>query len=634
MALLNMRNVRVAYSSTPLLDNINLQIERGERVCLLGRNGTGKSTLMKLIQGDIQPDSGEVLLQKGARIARLMQEVPEGMSGTIAQVVAQGLNPADDAAFTATAQNTATIDADNTESGQHKVNTVLSRLKLDPQADFETLSGGMKRRVLLAQALVDEPDVLLLDEPTNHLDIDSITWLEEFLLRYVKTLLFVTHDRAFLRKLATRIVEIDRGQLSSWECDYETYLQRKQVMLDAQVKQWEVFDKKLAEEEAWIRRGVKARTTRNERRVRALQRLREERRARREQVGSVRLQTQNVERSGSLVVEAKQVGYRYDEQPIIKDFSTIIMRGDKVGIIGPNGAGKTTLLRLLLGKLAPQEGTIRLGTRLQIAYFDQLREQLDEDRTVQENISGGNDTVTINGTARHIIGYLQDFLFTPERARSPVRVLSGGERNRVLLARLFTQPFNLLVMDEPTNDLDAETLDLLEELLVEFKGTLLLVSHDRAFLNNVVTSTLVFEGEGQVNEYVGGYDDWLRVRKSNAPQAEAKAPKPKTPAKNEQPTAPDRPRKLSFKERRELETLPQLIEKLEAEQQQLYAAMADPEIYKQGNDAPAQAQARLAALEGELTTAYERWQELEELTSPPVPLSDTERGCQRTADGF
>lgn len=600
MALLSLHSVRVAYHGPRLLDNVSLQIERGERVCLVGRNGAGKSTLMKLLCGKVRPDGGEVALQAGASIALLPQEVPEGMSGTVFEVVARGLDNG--------APGQAGVEDGDVE---HKVNAVISRLKLDGAADFATLSGGMKRRVLLAQALVDDPDVLLLDEPTNHLDIDSIAWLEEFLLRYVKTLLFVTHDRAFLRRLATRIVEIDRGQLTTWQCDYDTYVERKAAMLEAQAKQWAVADKNQAQEEAWIRRGVKARLKRNQGRVRALMKLREIRQARRERIGAARLQAQDAERSGHLVVEAKGASYSYDGRPLLKDVSTTIMRGDKVGIIGPNGSGKTTLLRLLLGQLEPQFGTVRLGTRLQIAYFDQLRAQLDENKTVQENISGGNDTVTINGEGRHIIGYLQDFLFEPERARSPVSVLSGGERNRVLLARLFTQPFNLLVMDEPTNDLDAETLDLLEELLAEYNGTLLMVSHDRAFLNNVVTSTLVFEGEGRVNEYVGGYDDWLRSRRVVPSAESATTLKPGTPAKAS--PLPERPRKLSFKERRELETLPQRIEQLEAEQQQLYATLADPELYKQGDSAPAQARERIAALEGELAKAYQRWELLEEL---------------------
>jgi len=607
MAVLSIQNVSLSYGGPLLLEQVNLQIEPGERVCLLGRNGTGKSTLMKLINGDITPDAGEIVLQKGARIARLTQEVPPGTTGSVFEVVASGLEQRDEAA----------AGHDSEWQSQHAVQTVMSRLKLDERADFPTLSGGLKRRVLLAQALVCDPDLLLLDEPTNHLDIDSIKWLEEFLLRYAKSLLFVTHDRMFLRKLATRIIEIDRGNLASYACAYDTYLERKAAALEAEAKQQALFDKNLAAEEVWIRKGVKARTTRNEGRVRVLENLREIRRERRRQIGTVRLLAQDAERSGNLVVAASDASYGYGENTVIRDFSTTIMRGDKVGIIGPNGAGKTTLLRLLLGHLAPQEGQVRLGTRLQVAYFDQLRAELEEDKTVRQNVAGENDTVTVNGVRRHIIGYLQEFLFSPERARTPASVLSGGERNRLLLAKLFTQPFNVLVMDEPTNDLDVETLDLLEEMLVDYRGTLLLVSHDREFLNNVVTSTLAPEGDGRWGEYVGGYDDWLRQRPPDA----AAAP-PKTVAKSAPvPPAkapPARPRKLNFKERQELQALPARIEALEAEQQQLVAAMGDPAFYKGDPAATVLARARLESLEQELAEAYARWEMLEEVVAAQV----------------
>jgi len=591
MALLSIREATVSYGGPLLLDRVNFQIEQGERVCLLGRNGEGKSTLMRLMSGERKPDSGEISLQKGARIAYLPQEVPLDIEGRVFDVVAGGL-------------------PDHDAPEPHEVDTVLHRLKLDAEADFATLSGGLKRRALLAKALVCGPDLLLLDEPTNHLDIDSITWMEEFLLRKNGTLLFVTHDRVFLQKLATRIVEIDRGNLTSWACNYSSYLERKGALLEAEEKNAALFDKKLAEEEAWIRRGVKARTTRNEGRVRALQRMRDERKARREVTGMVRLQAQEADRSGHLVVEAKNVDFGYNGHKIINDLSTTIMRGDKVGIIGANGSGKTTIMRLLLGDLEPQEGKVKLGTRLQIAYFDQLRAQLDEDKTVRQNVAGENDTVLIDGERRHIIGYLQEFLFSPERARTPVSVLSGGERNRLLLARLFTQPSNVLVMDEPTNDLDAETLELLEDVLVRYPGTLLIVSHDRAFLNNVVTSTLAPEGDGRWREYVGGYDDWLRQSQWSTTSGNTRANTVKPTAKT---VSPPKPRKLSFKERHELETLPARIETLEAEHVQLVETMADPAFYKGEATAVTRATEQLQTLEQTLATTYARWEELEKV---------------------
>ena len=522
MALLSLRDIRVAFGGPSLLDGASLQIEPGDRICLLGRNGTGKSTLLKVVNGEIAPDEGEIVRQQGVTVALIPQEIPPGLSGTVRDVVSGGSGMAAEKA--------------------------ISRLGLSPGADFGTLSGGMQRRVLIARALARESDILLLDEPTNHLDIDGIAWLENFLLREARTLLFVTHDRMFLRKLATRIVELDRGRLRDWACDYDTYLERREADLSAETAQRSRFDKRLAEEETWIRRGVKARGTRNEGRVRALERMREERRARREQVGTVRMETQRAVPSGRLVVEALGVEVGYGDRPVVRDFSTTILRGDRVGVIGPNGSGKTTVLRVLLGELSPRVGTVRLGTRLTVAYSDQLREGLDEEKTVAENLGDGSDTVTVNGRPRHVIGYLQDVLFTPDRARSPVRVLSGGERNRLQLAKLFTKPFNLLVLDEPTNDLDIETLDLLEDLLLEYAGTLLLVSHDRAFLNNVVTSTLVIAGDGTVAEYVGGYDDWLTQRGDGVPPGTGTTPSPR---ENPRPKR-EGPRKLTFKERREL----------------------------------------------------------------------------------
>lgn len=598
MALLSMKEVSVAFGGPLLLNKINLQIEQGERLCLLGRNGVGKSTLMKLISREISSDDGDIIRRQGLRVGHLPQDVPQELTGTIFDVVMGGLE---------TAERFPEISEEWQK--QQQTEQVISRMKLDPQTEFALLSAGLKRRVLLARSLVCAPDILLLDEPTNHLDIASIVWMEDFLLNYGGTLVFVTHDRVFLQKLATRIIELDRGMLTSWPCNYETYLDRKHAEIETEEKQAAQFDKKLAVEETWIRQGIKARRTRNEGRVRVLEKMREIRRARHERTGSVRMQAQEAERTGKLVIEAENVNYAYKDHPIVRDFSTLIMRGDKVGIIGPNGCGKTTLLQILLGNLSPNSGKIRHGTRLQIAYFDQLRARLDEDKSVQDNIADGNDKVIINGSPRHIIGYLKDFLFSPDRARSPVRILSGGERNRLLLAKIFSKPSNVLVLDEPTNDLDAETLELLEELLAEYPGTLLLVSHDRAFLNNVVTSTIVFEEEAQVSEYVGGYDDWLRQRKPDISEKPEKSP----PKKEKPRTQKNQPRKLGYKEQRELENLPQHIETLEAEQQKFYQMMANPEFYQNDSEEIAKAKARLELLERELETAYQRWETLESL---------------------
>jgi ABC transport system ATP-binding/permease protein len=601
VALLSLQDVTMGFGRPLLIEHANLQIERGEKACLLGRNGTGKSTLLKLINGDLIPDSGEIVRQKGMHTAYLSQEIPRELNGTVFDIVSDGLRMPD--------RGKSTRNTGQEWEKQHRIEKVISQMQLDGGAEFNTLSSGLKRRVLLARGLVCDPDILLLDEPTNHLDVDSIRWLEEFLLRYGGTILFVTHDRTFLKKLATRIIELDRGNLSSWACDYETFLVRKQAVLDAEESQQAVFDKKLAQEEVWIRQGIKARRTRNEGRVRALEDMRKDRRERREVMGTVRMQTQEAERSGTLVIKAGDVTHGYDSKPVISGFSATIMRGDKIGIIGPNGSGKTTLLRLLLGELAPQQGNVRHGTRLNITYFDQLRAQLKEDKTVFDNVGDGNDVITFNGKPRHVIGYLQDFLFSPDRVRIPVHALSGGERNRLLLARLFARPSNVLVMDEPTNDLDLETLDLLEELLLDYQGTLLLVSHDRTFLNNVVTSTFVFEGEGKISEYVGGYDDWLRQskrKKENVPE--------KIPAKTEPVrTQCERPRKLSFKEQRELETLPQRIEILETEQQQLYQVMGDPMFYQKGKDEIANVMDKVSSLERKLAEVYQRWETLENL---------------------
>jgi ATP-binding cassette subfamily F protein uup len=591
MALLSLRDVSLAFGGPRLLDGVSLQIERGERLCLLGRNGEGKSTLLRLIAGGLEPDEGEIIRQQGLQITRLPQEVPQGRLGTVAELVAEGLAEA----------------AGHPAAPDHRVDAVLSRMGLQADVPFEALSSGMKRRVLLARALVAEPDILLLDEPTNHLDIEAIRWLEEFLARYGGTLVFVTHDRVFLERLATRIVELDRGGLHDWACDYPTFLKRRDELLAAEERQNALFDKRLAQEETWIRKGIEARRTRNEGRVRALKAMREARSQRRERTGAARIQAQEAERSGNLVIEARSAEFRYGDRAVIQDLTTTIMRGDKVGIIGPNGAGKTTLLRLLLGALPPSTGTVRQGTNLEVAYFDQLKATIDDDKTVQDNVSDGYDTIVFNGQPRHIIGYLQDFLFSPDRARTQARYLSGGERSRLLLARLFTKPSNVLVLDEPTNDLDVETLELLESLLVNYQGTVLLVSHDRAFLNDVVTSTLAIEPDGQVKEYDGGYDDYLRQR-----QADATAER-KPAAASARPTTarPERARTLSYKERKELETLPARIEELETAVRTLHEAMADPAFYRQDRETIAEARARLEAVETELALAFERWETLE-----------------------
>ncbi len=595
MALIGMRDVCIGFGGPMLLDHINFNIESKERVCLLGRNGSGKTTLMRLLKGDLAPDEGEIVYQQGVRVSFLPQEVPGGMSGTILEIVAAGLDG---------------HEPDQSRSGRelNRVEKIISRMDLNPGERFETLSAGLKRRTMLARGLVCEPDILLLDEPTNHLDIEAINWMEEFLLRFEGTLLFVTHDRMFLKRLATRTIEIDRGCLTDWSCDYETFQRRKQAALETEAQHWERFDRKLAREEVWIRQGIKARRTRNEGRVRELEKMREARRARRELIGSIRMRAQEAVNSGKLVVEAQAVSYGYrKEKPVIQDFSTIVMRGDKTGIIGPNGSGKTTLLRLLLGEFTPESGTVRHGVKIEVAYFDQLRAQLDEDRSVIENLADGKDTILFNGRPRHVMGYLQDFLFSPERARSPVRILSGGERNRLLLARLFTKPSNLLVMDEPTNDLDVETLELLEDLLLEYEGTVLLVSHDRAFLNNVVTSTLVLEGEGRVGEYAGGYDDWLLQRLPDTP---TRPEKPPSQARKERPRRETR-QTISFKEQRELESLPEVIELLEGEQDELYRKLSDPSFYQQSGSEVAGVKFRLGTLERELDEAYQRWEVLE-----------------------
>ncbi len=628
MAVVSLRNVSFSFGGRPLIEQADVQIERGERISLVGRNGAGKSTLMRLMLGELSPDTGVIERQAGARVARQIQEVPTGPSGTIFDETANGLGvigPAvaahyrlHRAADTISAAERAglerlahSLDPSLAWSWEHDVEQTLDKMQLPPDRLFSELSSGMKRRVLLAKSLVINPDLLLLDEPTNHLDLEAIRWLEDFLARFEGTLIFVTHDRMFLSKLATRIIEIDRGRLFDWTCNYPTFLQRKEEALAAEEQQQALFDKKLALEEAWLRQGVKARRTRNEGRVRALLDLRRERQARRDKVGTVKVELhREAERSGSLVVQAAKLSHEIDRRSILRDFSTTIIRGDKVGIIGPNGCGKTTLLRLLLGQLQPTAGTVRQGTRLEIGYFDQLRAQLDDEESVIENVAHGQTMLEINGKRRHIIGYLEDFLFSPERSKTLVRFLSGGERNRLLLARLFAQPTNLLILDEPTNDLDTETLELLESLLVEYPGTVLLVSHDRAFLNNVVTQTLVFEGDGEVKEYAGGYDDWVSQR-ANAAAMQTSAAADANSAGGRPSASANRSRGLNFKEQRELEQLPKQIEAWEAEQAELHERMGAVDFYQQGGAVIAAATHHVEELHQRLVTAYARWAELE-----------------------
>ena len=602
--LLSLADIRLRYGAAPLLDGIEFQIERGDRICLLGANGAGKSSLLRIIAGESEPDSGQVIRSPGLRLARLPQQVPSHLAGRVMDIVCPGAGS-------------------GLEARNHQAKEIVSRLNLDPDADFSALSGGIRRRVLLARALFGAPDIVLLDEPTNHLDLDSIAWLESFLLRCCCTFMFVTHDRSFLRRLASRVVELDRGRLSDFRCDYDTFLRRKDECLQAETRQRARFDKRLEQEEAWIRRGVKARAIRNQGRVRALEALREQRAQRRERTGAVQMAIEESGRTGQVVLKTRDLNFGFGGRALIRECSLEISRGDKIGILGPNGCGKTTLLRLLLqpagvGGLAPASGSVTHGTSLRIAYYDQLHARLDDALSLADNIAQGREFVVIRGVRRHVFGYLEDFLFEPDRARQPAGLLSGGERSRLLLARLFAQPSNVLVLDEPTNDLDLDTLELLEEQMIAYSGTVLLVSHDRDFLNNVASSVLVFEkhhrerpgswlrdDEGwYVNEYVGGHDDWARCRLVPPPPG---PPAPRPAQKRERPAA----LRLGEKDRRELEALPGRIEALEAEQAMLHAGMAEPVFYRQRPDMIAGAKDRAARLAVEIEQAYARWEQLE-----------------------
>jgi len=628
MELISLQKVSLSFGGPLIFDDVSFKLEGGERVALLGRNGAGKTTLMKVMAGEVELDDGKILFRKDVKIASLPQEVPGEIEGTVFDVVLSGLGShvkllSDYQHLTHRLQTEhspelirkiAMVQSEIDHVGAWDLNNqaenVISKMKLDPESDFGTLSGGQKRRTFLARALVIRPDVLLLDEPTNHLDIDSINWLEDFLRKYTGSIFFITHDRMFMRNLATRIALLDRGKIFSWECDYKTFLERRQAILAAEASQRHNFDKKLAKEEIWIRQGVKARRCRDEGRVKALESLRAEKKKHQKEIGQVRMKLQKNDISGHIALKASKVGFSYGDNCLINDFSIRIKRGEKVGILGPNGSGKTTLIKIFLGEVLPERGKVRLGTNTKVAYYDQLREQLDMNRTVAENICYKSDTVEINGKPRNVIGYLQDFLFSPERARSIVKLLSGGERNRLLLAKLFTQSFNLLVMDEPTNDLDVETLELLEELLLDYSGTLFLVSHDRTFLNNVVTSTIVIEGEGVLKEYPGGYDDWLDQRKMPPAIRPTKPKKAKRKIKSKDKTFQG---KLTFAEKKEFEELIPKIEKLEEEKERINSLLADSNFYKKNPKEIAKAKKLSVSFEEELQKTYDRWEYLDRI---------------------
>ncbi len=623
MPLITLQDVFLSYGQPPLIDHIHLTIEPGERVCLIGRNGAGKSTLLKIIDGQIIADEGSIKRASGVKVAQLEQSVPQNTQGSVFDVIAEGLgkegklvqqfhhltqqltHDSSPKIFSQLEECQAELERINGWDINQRVESIITKMELDPDVDIQSLSGGYKRRVLLARALVSNPDLLLLDEPTNHLDIEAIQWVEQFLLKWEGSLLFISHDRRFMDNLANRFIEIDRGKLAEYNCNYSTYLTRKEENLEVEDRQNALFDKRLSQEEIWIRQGIKARRTRNEGRVRSLEAMRKEFSERRKRLGTAKMDIHQAEKSGKIVAEANDISFAFGSDTVVRNFSTLIQRGDKVGLIGRNGVGKTTLIKLLLGELTPQTGTIKTGTNLSVAYFDQYRSALDEEKSVQDNVSGGRDMLEIGGKSRHVISYLQDFLFAPDRCRQPVKALSGGERNRLLLAKLFTAPSNILVLDEPTNDLDIDTLDLLEELLIDYKGTIILVSHDRAFLNNVVTSTLVFEGKGVINQYVGGYDDWLRQRKnetSSNPEALKKGKARTTLSAN----------KLSYKDQRELDSLPKIIEGLEIQISEISIKMSDANFYTSNRTLITETEKQLTECQTQLSRCYERWELLEQ----------------------
>ncbi|TNF69004.1 MAG: ATP-binding cassette domain-containing protein [Gammaproteobacteria bacterium] len=629
MALVSFDKVSLNYGDQILLDQVNLNINEGERICLIGRNGAGKSSLLKLIQGLLNPDSGQIIYQKNLKIHTLEQAVPDDAIGTIFDVVLSGLGDISQTVlsyeklikqdnlsvndYQALADYQEVIEANNAWDLTHHVEKVLSKLNLDGEIEFSALSGGLKRRVLLAKALVSQPDLLLLDEPTNHLDIESIQWLEDFLPEYQGSILFISHDRVFLEKLSNRIFELDRGHLIDFDGNYEQFLRHKEHLLEVEQTHNALFDKKLQQEEKWIRQGIKARRTRNEGRVRALEAMRQKRGDRRNIQGQAKLALSQSERSGKNVILAENISFKYNHDWLFREFSTEIQRGDKIGILGPNGCGKSTLLNMLLKKLQPTEGSVTLGSKLELAYFDQLREQLDESLSIIDNIAEGSEYVDVNNKKKHILSYLSDFLFSPIRARTPVNALSGGEKNRALLAKVLSKPNNLLILDEPTNDLDIETLEILESMLVDYPGTLLLVSHDRKFINHIVTSTIVFEGNGQLQEYVGGYDDWLRQRQA-IETIDQKQPEPKVD-KTQKKIEKKSTSKLSYKQKRQLESLPIEIETTETEIKAISESLADASFYQNDAQTIKQAQLKLAELEAKLESLYDLWAELEALKS-------------------
>ena len=625
MPLINLQNVLLSYGKPPLIDYVNLVIERGERVCIIGRNGAGKSTLLKIINGQVLPDEGKIKRASDVKVAQLEQSVPQNTTGNVFDVISEGLgkegkliqkfhyltqqlnHDSSPKIFSDLEQCQAELDRIDGWDINSRVESIITKMKLNPEADISSLSGGFKRRVLLARALVANPDLLLLDEPTNHLDIEAIQWIEQFLIKWEGSLLFISHDRHFMDNLANRFVEIDRGKLVEFDCDYSTYLARKQDNLVVEDKHNALFDKRLSQEEIWIRQGIKARRTRNEGRVRALKAMRQEFSERRKRLGTAKMGIHQAEKSGKIVAEASDISFSFGDEQLVRRFSALIQRGDKIGLIGRNGVGKTTLIKLLLGELSPDKGAIKIGTNLNVAYFDQYRSALDEEKSVQDNVSGGKDMLDVGGKSRHVISYLQDFLFAPERCRQPVKVLSGGERNRLLLAKLFMIASNVLVLDEPTNDLDIDTLDLLEELLIQYKGTIILVSHDRTFLNNVVTSTLVFEGSGEIKQFVGGYDDWLRQRDSASVTKINEVPK----AGNLQLKSAATKSKRSFNNERELSALPKKIDLLEQRITEISTQMSDASFYRSDRAEIKKTEDLLKSAQLELEVLYKRWEELE-----------------------